>query len=267
MTRKWAALTFMILYALPIYTVDATQPEQTESRVEIRPTRVERAPVIDGILDDSAWQQVSVSEPFITYNPTRGEVLPQRTEVWTAYDAENLYFAFRCYDNEPDQIKTSVTQRDGMFSDDWVGLSLDALGTRQTSYDLFVNPNGIQGDILTSAVSGEDGAPDFVWDSAGRITDQGYEVEMRIPLRSIRFNSGNETIMGILFWRRISRLGTSGSWVRQFIPGESWIRAGDPSSQEVSVVLLSGYWQQAMNGPGMHGRTKPIPTRAEQPVS
>lgn len=73
-----------------------------------------------------------------------------------AYDDENLYFAFRCHDSEPDKIKTSITQRDNIFADDWVGISLDALGTRQTSYDLFVNPNGIQGDILTSAVSGEE---------------------------------------------------------------------------------------------------------------
>lgn len=187
---------------------------------EVIPLRLSVSPAIDGRLDEDVWQSIPISRPFMTYNPTYGEELPQRTDVWIAYDDENLYFAFRCYDTEPGEIKTSITQRDNMFSDDWVGIALDALGTSQTRYDLFVNPNGIQGDILTSAVSGEDLAPDFVWESAGRLTDQGYEVEMKVPLRSIRFKSGNEVTMRILFWRRISRLGTSGSWP-EIQPGRS----------------------------------------------
>jgi hypothetical protein len=170
------------------------------------------SPKIDGNLDDEIWQNPPLREDFITYNPAYGEVLPQKTEVWMAYDKKNLYFAFKCYDSEPEKIKTSITRRDGMFADDWVGLSLDAMGNKQTAYDLFCNPNGIQGDILNSAVSGEDVSPDFVWESAGQLTDEGYQVEMSIPLRSIRFQSAEEVRMGVLFWRRISRLGLSGSW-------------------------------------------------------
>ncbi len=176
------------------------------------PPFTESSPKIDGNLDDEIWQNPPLRENFITYNPAYGEVLPQKTDVWMAYDKQNLYFAFKCYDSEPDKIKTSITKRDDMFSDDWVGLSLDAMGNKQTAYDLFCNPNGIQGDILNSAMSGEDVAPDFVWESAGQLTDEGYQVEMSIPLRSIRFKSGKKVQMGVLFWRRISRLGMSGSW-------------------------------------------------------
>ena len=177
------------------------------------PLKTSVPPKIDGSLDDEVWQQCHpLSKDFITYNPMYGEVLPQKTVVFMAYDSENLYFAFHCYDTEPEKIKTSITRRDNQWRDDWVGLSLDSLGNKQYSYDLFANPNGIQGDILNSAVSGEDSSVDFVWYSAGRLTDDGYQVEMRIPLRSIRFKSGEEVKMGILFWRRISRLGMSGSW-------------------------------------------------------
>ena len=178
----------------------------------LNPPFADVSPIIDGSLMDEIWKRAPLAEAFITYNPAYGEVLPQKTEVWMAYDKKNLYFAFKCYDSEPEKIKTSITRRDGMFSDDWVGLSLDAMGHKQTAYDLFCNPNGIQGDILNSAVSGEDVAPDFVWDSAGKLTDEGYQVEMSVPLRSIRFKSGKEVQMGVLFWRRISRLGMSGSW-------------------------------------------------------
>jgi len=77
---------------------------------------------------------------------------------------------------------------------------------------MFVNPSGIQGDILTSSTAGESVAPDWVWDSAGKRTDRGYDVELRLPLKSIRFRSGADVHMGILFWRRVSRLGMSVSW-------------------------------------------------------
>ncbi len=209
-----------IAACLLLHSTVAAQNGRNAVPVSFRPVRLVEAPVIDGDLGDAAWQSASISEPFLTYNPTRGEILPQRTEVWAAYDEESIYFAFRCFDDEPDQIRATISARDGLFSDDWVGLSMDALGTRQTSYDLFVNPLGIQGDILTSAVSGEDPAQDFVWESAGRLTGTGYEVEMRIPLRSLRFRSGQEVAFGVLFWRRISRLGTSGSWP-EIIPGRS----------------------------------------------
>jgi len=196
----------------------------------LNPSFADSSPKIDGNLDDIIWQSPPLKEEFITYNPAYGEVLPQKTEVWMAYDKRNLYFAFKCYDSEPEKIKTSITRRDGMFSDDWVGMSLDAMGNKQTAYDLFCNPNGIQGDILNSAVSGEDVSPDFVWESAGQLTDEGYQVEMSIPLRSIRFKSGEQVRMGVLFWRRISRLGMSGSWPD--------IKPGHEQSQLSSWVLL-----------------------------
>jgi hypothetical protein len=205
-----------IAVGMLIGTIFISLPARGKSRMNdpgfLNPPFVGSSPKIDGSLDDEIWQNSPLSENFITYNPAYGEVLPQKTEVWMAYDKKNLYFAFKCYDSEPDKIKTSITRRDNMFSDDWVGLSLDAMGTKQTSYDLFCNPNGIQGDILTSAVSGEDMSPDFVWESAGQLTDEGYQVEMCIPLRSIRFQSGKQVRMGVLFWRRISRFGMSGSW-------------------------------------------------------
>ena len=93
-----------------------------------------------------------------------------------------------------------------------MGLSLDSVGNGQSSYDLFVNPAGVQADILTTPSAGENTAPDWVWDSAGRRTSEGYDVEIRLPLTSIRFKSGAEVRMGILFWRRVSRLGMSASW-------------------------------------------------------
>ncbi|RPJ83890.1 MAG: hypothetical protein EHM13_06340, partial [Acidobacteria bacterium] len=175
--------------------------------------RVGSPPVLDGSLGDDAWNQgpLQVGD-WISYNPLHGDRLVQRTDVWLAYDERYLYVAFRCSDPEPSRIKTGIRRRDTLFNDDWVGLALDSLGTRQASYDMFVNPSGMQGDILTGAGSGENDAPDWVWESAGVMTPTGYNVEMRVPLESVRFRGGEQVRMGILFWRRVSRLGVSVSW-------------------------------------------------------
>ena len=147
--------------------------------------------------------------------------MARRTDVWVAHDDRYLYFAFRCYDDEPEKIRTTISRRDNVFGDDWVGLSLDAFGTGQTSYHLMVNPSGIQMDALNSTAAGEQWATDFVWDSAGQITDGGYQAEIRLPLQSIRFNGGEEVRMGVLFWRRISRMGVSSAWP-ELLPGQ-WV--------------------------------------------
>lgn len=191
----------------------ASPARAEDERPRIEPTRVQAAPAIDGRLDDEAWQRASLPlTEWLTYNPLNGDRLPQHTEVWAAYDDRSLYFAFRCLDPEPKGVRGSLSRRDNMWNDDWVGLSLDSVGNGQSSYDLFVNPLGVQGDILNTPSAGENSAPDFVWESAGRRTDQGYDVEVRVPLTTVRFVSGADVRMGVLFWRRVSRLGISVSW-------------------------------------------------------
>jgi hypothetical protein len=191
----------------------ASVPAGAEDRPRLELSRTAKPPTIDGVLDDDAWQGaiLPLSE-WLTYNPLNGEKLAQQTEVRAAYDDRYIYFAFHCLDPEPGKVRSTVSRRDNMWGDDWVGLSLDSVGNGQTSYDMFVNPSGIQGDILTTSSAGENTAPDWVWDSVGRRTAAGYDVEMRVPLTSIRFKSGRDVRMGVLFWRRVSRLGMSASW-------------------------------------------------------
>ena len=94
-------------------------------------------------------------------------------------------------------------------------------GTGQVSYHMMVNPIGMQMDMLNSASGGEDLAPDWIWDSAGRRNAHGYAVEIRLPLESIRFKGGDNVRMGILFWRHVSRSGVSVSWPG--MPSGQWV--------------------------------------------
>ena len=185
----------------------------------LQPVKAATPPVLDGDLNDAVWKEAeALDDVWITYNPTNGSEMPQRTQAYLAYDDQNLYFAFYCQDSQPDRIRTSLTKRDGIFEDDWVGLSLDTVGTKQYGYELFVNPSGAQGDIFRTGDS-EDSSTDWVWHSAGRRVADGYIVEICQPLKSIRFASGKDVRMGVVFWRRISRLNMSGSWP-QLVPGK-----------------------------------------------
>jgi hypothetical protein len=186
----------------------------------LEPAKASTPPVLDGQLDDEVWENAAVvDDVWITYNPVNGNELPQRTRAYVAYDDQNLYFAFHCQDTQPDLIKTSLTKHDGIFEDDWVGLSLDTVGGKKYGYEMFVNPSGAQADIFRTGDK-EDSSTDWVWYSAGKVVADGYIVEIRQPLKSIRFASGKDVRMGVVFWRRISRLGMSGSWPH-LVPGQS----------------------------------------------
>jgi hypothetical protein len=190
-------------------------------RPEVRPVRASVAPKLDGHLDDQVWSGAPLAaENWVSYNPLRGEPEQQRTRVWMAYDDQALYFAFRAYDADPDRIRSTITRRDNAWNDDWVAISLDSSRAGQVAYHMFINPNGIQMDALNTA-SGEDSAVDWTWQSAGRVDSEGYVVEVRVPLQSIRFRGGDDVRMGVMFFRRNSRLGISWSWP-EMRPGQ-WV--------------------------------------------
>ena len=195
---------------------------QAAPKASLRATRVTVAPKLDGLLDDEAWSRPPLPlDTWISYNPMRGEPATQRTDVWVAYDDSAIYFAFKCFDNEPGKIRTTISRRDSAYSDDWVAISLDSSRAGQVAYHMFVNPSGIQMDALNTGSNGEDNAPDWIWQSAGRIGTDGYTVEVRLPLESIRFRGGSNVEMGVLFFRRISRSGMS--WSSPAMAPGKWV--------------------------------------------
>jgi len=229
---KWLFILFGIILFVPGFSQAAEPPPD---RVMLIPEKIAGSIKIDGILNETAWKSSPTPKRFTTFAPVFGQKLEQETKIWLAYDQKNLYFAFKCLDLEPHKIKTSISKRDNVASfDDSVGVIIDTMGNRQTSYEFYVNPNGIQEDALTSAVNGwsYDNSPDYVWQSAGKIVDDGYQVEIRIPFDSIRFKSGDEIKMGIIFIRNVSRLGKLGSWPE--------IKAGQTQFNSMATVVYKG---------------------------
>ena len=187
--------------------------------------RTATPPNIDGVLDDAAWAQVAPmpTGDWVSYNPNRGDRMPDayRTDVRIAYDDRNIYFAFHCFDDEPDRIRTNVAKRDSAFNDDWFAFSLDSAGTGQTAYHLFTNPSGSQMDALNTPASGEQFDADMVWFSAAKTTADGYIVEVQVPLQTLRFSGGESVQMGLVFFRKVSRIGVSYAWP-EMLPGQ-WV--------------------------------------------
>ena len=176
----------------------------------LKPLRVTVPPIIDGHLDDPAWAQAPTVSDFITFAPDFGKQQQERTVVSMAYDPENLYFAFRCFD-DPALVKTSISARDAIRSDDWVCINLDTFGDQQGLTALYINPQGIQTDSRFAG-GNEDFSVDMVWYSAGQMTSDGYNVEVHIPLHSIRYRNADPAIMTVFFERYISRRTEHGSY-------------------------------------------------------
>ena len=174
------------------------------------PRAFRRPPLIDGVLDDAAWQEAREISGFRTFIPDFNKDLSEQTSAYMAYDAENLYFAFRCHDRAPDRIKASMASRDTIMTDDFVCINLDSFNDQQALYAFYVNPLGIQGDSRFASNT-EDFSADFVWSSAGRLDPDGYAVEMRIPFKTIRYAGKERVEMAIFFERYISRTTEHGS--------------------------------------------------------
>ncbi|MCP4726412.1 MAG: carbohydrate binding family 9 domain-containing protein, partial [bacterium] len=195
-------LIILIPY-LPVFAQSGLQP--------FSPIKTDTPPKIDGILDDSVWMDAPNETGFKTWYPDYEKEMKEKTVVYYAYDSENLYFAFKCYDSEPDKIKASVTSRDNIRPDDWVCLNLDTFNDQQTVYSFYINPLGIQMDAKSSVVA-EDYNYDAVWYSEGKINADGYSVEVRIPFKSIRFSHNDPVEMGVIFERQIRRHSELGTY-------------------------------------------------------
>ena len=141
---------------------------------------------VDAVLDEDDWQKALVMELKYEVRPGENVPPPVRTEVLLAYSESHFYAAFKAYDPYPAQIRARICDRDNLYDDDWVALVIDTFDDKRRMFDYFSNPLGVQGDMI-ECPDCEGDSWDAIWESAGRITDEGYIVEMAIPFSSMRF--------------------------------------------------------------------------------
>lgn len=154
--------------------------------------------VVDGDLDDAGWRSAAQLRNFSETFPEEQGKPPIDIDVRLAYDDQNLYVAFKIFD-DPASIRSNYSDRDQIWQDDYVGLALDTRGDAQEVYFIAANPLGIQGDTRVSP-NNEDVGFNLVYKSEGKVTSDGYQVEMQIPFRSLRFPSTDVQNWNATFW-------------------------------------------------------------------
>jgi len=146
---------------------------------------------VDGVLDEPSWNDATVIPLNYEYRP--GDNIPAvvATDVMITFDHNYLYVAFRAEDPEPGKIRAHLMDRDQIdtfIQDDHVVLMIDTFNDERRGFQFRVNPLGVQADAIFSETNGiEDFSWDLIWDSAGRITDFGYVIEIGISLKQLRF--------------------------------------------------------------------------------
>ena len=164
---------------------------------------------IDGILNESAWNEAPVATDFIMFQPDNGKAISsdKKTDVRVLYDNEAIYISAKMFDNEPKKILKEITQRDIVGTADVFGVFLNGFNDGQQDFQFFVSASGVQIDRLatedgevTPDNNNQDFSWDSIWDSEVQITDFGWTVEMRIPYAALRFPKDKVQTWGINFF-------------------------------------------------------------------
>ena len=161
--------------------------------------------MIDGRLDEAVWTTADVADTFRQYEPEEGQPATERTELRVLYDNTALYVGVRLYDSEPDKIVARLSRRDDDADADRFTFYVDAMHDRLTGASFEVSAGGVQRDTIISNDTNRDSSWDGVWESAVSIDQEGWTIEMRIPLSQLRFLRGDRQTWGFNAERFIYR--------------------------------------------------------------
>lgn len=181
----------------------------------VRAMRVPEAPTVDGVLDEPFWQRIEPITDFRQREPVDGAPATERSEVRVAFTEDALYFGLLLRDGEPSRIRRSILHREGRIDqDDRVIIALDSYLDRRNAYIFELNPFGTQGDALISdeSMTLSDWDWEGVYRSEGRVTDEGWVLEVEVPFTTLRFSEDETPEMGIAFYRSIRRKNEEVTW-------------------------------------------------------
>jgi len=193
-----------------------------DGALAVRAVRADNSPVIDGHLDEPVWQQAALLTGFTSYNPVDGRKAQDSTEVRIWYASDAIYVGIRAW-APAGTVRATLAERDKINNDDWVSILFDTFNDRRRAFTFAVNPLGVQSDGMRSeqtqmpgtsraSLAAVDLTQDFVWQSKGRLLDDGYEVEIRIPFKSVRFQLGGNQDWGLQVVRQTQRTGFQDTW-------------------------------------------------------
>ncbi len=188
----------ILLLAVIFVFLKAGNAQQT-----IKAVRITTPPAIDGYVNEKVWDEAFAVDEFYQREPFEGQPISKKTIFLTCYDANNIYFAVKCWD-DPEKITAKEMARDvSLGKDDRVQIIIDTYLDKRNGYWFQVGPRGSIGDALVSgngAILNKEW--DGLWTGKAKITEWGWEAEMAIPFKTMGFDKEN-TQWGVKFIRNI----------------------------------------------------------------
>ena len=182
-------------------------------------TQVTVPPVINGVIDDEAWQSGDWAGGFTQNQPYNGKPETQRTEFKIVFDDNNLYVAIKAYDTAPDSIVNRLTRRDEADGD-LVGIILDSFHDLRTGFLFGVSSAGVKYDQMFVNDSGNgDSSWDPNWWVKTSVNKEGWVAEMKIPFSQVRFDKNSGEVWGLDVARILYRKNEQCFW--QHIPRDA----------------------------------------------
>jgi len=219
----------VIVASLLLFTA-ATIFSGRENQLRVPLPRIETASAaitIDGSLDEAAWQEAAILTGFSQYLPVDGRPAQNATEVLVFYSPAAIYFGVRAH-AAPGTVHATLANRDHIDADDSIQIFLNPFNDGRQALVFAVNPFGIQADgalvegsgkrggaLFSAVASGReetDLTPDYVYQSKGRLTDYGYEIEIAIPFKTLRFPGGPTQSWALNVARRVQSAGLEDTW-------------------------------------------------------
>ncbi|QTD39009.1 carbohydrate binding family 9 domain-containing protein [Polaribacter batillariae] len=212
MKLQYISLLISVFFALNLC---AQEVEKTSLPKRIYTTKkLKTLPVIDGFVNEEAWNVVEWSSNFTENNPDEGTPPTYQTKFKVMYDAKYLYIAIRALDDNPKLIEQRLTRRDG-FAGDRVNVIIDSYHDKRTAFVFTTTAAGVKGEeIVTQNGNNWDDSWNPIWYTDAKVDNEGWTAEMKIPFSQLRFGDDKEQIWGFNINRTIFRLQERSLWQR-----------------------------------------------------
>ena len=197
-----------------LFTIFLAQSQEVnQNRKELTTVRIDKAPKIDGVIDDEAWDGVPIADDFFVLRPDNGNKAPKthQTKVRIVYDNQAIYISADMTDPDPENIPMEFTYRDNFGQADFFLVTINPNDDGQNPFEFIVMSSGAQAEARVTA-GDEDFSWNAVWESKAIITEKGWAVEMKIPYRALRFANRPVQSWGFNFHRNSIKENAQYTW-------------------------------------------------------
>jgi hypothetical protein len=218
----------MLLPLLAVMQFQGPAHDGQARALNVAAPRLEAQARVDGALDEPVWRRAARLTGFSQYRPVDGRPAEDSTEVLVWYAPDALWFGIRAFEAHGSVVRATLADRDQIDADDYVRILLDTYDDHRRAWMFGVNPLGVQQDGVWSdgvdagAAGGPraggrmdataDMNPDYVFQSRGHLTPAGYEVEVRIPFKSLRYQAADPQTWGLQIIRFVQHSGYENTW-------------------------------------------------------